>query len=192
MGGSFSERIPIALAGVLVPAIALAQPAVPSFDQLQHVLRVGQTVVIEGTDGETRKGLVAALSPDSITVDVEATRDGPGFRRELAASAVNRVSRRDSIEQGLLIGVAAGMGATWGLVRYHCGPPGYDRECAANVIAVLAAGLVPAGAVIGVVVDWLIGRSPVYLAPATKTPATVSLSPWAVEKGGGLTISLGF
>jgi hypothetical protein len=63
MGGSFRARIPMVLAGVLLPAMGMAQPAVGSFDQLQHTLRVGQTVVNEGTNGETMKGLVAAFLP---------------------------------------------------------------------------------------------------------------------------------
>lgn len=180
------------LAGVLMPQALLAQDTAQTFDQLQKVLEVGQSVVVTDVSGERVKGVVASLSPSSVTLDVEDRMGYPDGLRTLSESAVAKVGRRDSVTEGLLIGLAAGVGAAWGGVRYTCGPAGYDPECSANVWTAFALAFIPAGMLTGAVVDRLIGHGAVYVAPAAKPAAAISVAPWIAKGGGGLSMSFAF
>jgi hypothetical protein len=72
---------------------------------------------------------------------------------------------RDSVIEGLLIGTAAGFAAAYTFTRVNCGPPGYDRECAVYANLVGYPIFVPAGAVVGALIDRAIGNNRVTVAP---------------------------
>ncbi len=182
----------LVLAWVLAPAALRAQDATTTFDQLQHVVKAGQAVVVTDVDGERFKGIIASLSPLSMTLEVEDRMGFPGGQRTFSEAAVARVARRDSVTEGVLIGLAAGVGAAWGAVRITCGPPGYDEECAATSWGVFALTMSPAGVVTGVVIDRLIGNGAVFEAPAAKTGRTLRLAPLWAKDGAGLSMSFAF
>ena len=158
----------LALALVLAPAILRAQDVAGTFDQLQQVVKAGQAVVVTDVDGERIKGTIASFSPLSMTIDVEDRAGFPDGQRTFSEAAVARVAKRDPVTEGLLIGLAAGVGSAWGAVRITCGPPGYDQECAANSWGVFALAMIPAGMVTGALIDRLIGNGAIFEAPATR------------------------
>jgi len=182
----------LALALVLAPTALRAQDAASTFDQLQHVVKAGQAVVVTDVDGERIKGTISSLSPQSMTLEVEDRMGFPGGQRTFSETAVARVARRDSVTEGLLIGLAAGVGAAWGGVRIACGPPGYDDECAANSWGVFALAMIPAGMVTGALIDRLIGNAAIFVAPAAKTGGTLRLAPLWAKDGAGLSMSFAF
>ena len=182
----------LAFGVVILPRIVGAQDATPTFDELQHLLKIGQAVVVTDSSGQTVKGSVVSLSPSSITLDLEDGMEFPNGRRTMEESAVQRLARRDPVTEGLLLGLAAGVGATWGGVRYTCGPPGYDDECMANAWGVLALAFIPAGMVAGALIDRLIGNGAVYLAPGAKAAKAIAVAPWITKGRAGMSMSVAF
>lgn len=140
-----------------VPAAAAQAQPPESFTSLQRALKRGQTVVVEDVAGRRVKGEVAGLSDTTLTLDV-SRKESPSGRLEFADSRVFEVVRRDSLLNGTLIGLGAGIASAVGFVRYTCGPPGYDQECAL-IASVVAVGFVPAGAALGALTDFLITRT---------------------------------
>ena len=66
---------------------------------------------------------------------------------------------RDSVLNGALIGAAAGVAGAFVFTRINCGPPGYDSECQAIAGPVGVLIMVPAGMVIGALIDRSIGKN---------------------------------
>ncbi len=92
------------LLALCFPVEALAQRAAGSFGELQVRVKIGDTVyVINNSDLETR-GRIATLSDVSLTLTVDGTR------RDFLEGAVKRIDqrRRDSVRNGLLIGLGTG------------------------------------------------------------------------------------
>lgn len=146
----------VTLVLALSTAVAQAQPS-ETFTALQRDLKRGQTVVVEDVTGRRVKGEVAGLSDTTLTLDV-SRKDHPSGRLEFIDTRVYEVVRRDSLLNGTLIGLGAGIASAVGFVRYNCGPPGYDQECAL-IASVVAVGFVPAGAALGALTDFLITRT---------------------------------
>ena len=88
----------------LFPASAGAQTAVHSFEELQRMLKVRQTVVVTDESGREVKGRVDQLSTVSITVGGRTFTD----------TAIKEIRLPDPLWNGILIGAAIGTGlATW-------------------------------------------------------------------------------
>lgn len=146
------------------PVAAFAQPAARSFQELQARVKIGDLVfVIDGSGLETR-GKVETLSDVSLGLTVD------GRRRGFDESSIARIDRRrrDSVRNGLLIGL--GSGAILGFLAGRaadsptCPRPGV--ECGQGALL----GTV-GGAFWGGLGGWLIDalvrkREVIYLAPA--------------------------
>ena len=65
------------------------------------------------------------------------------------AQTATLVPPNDPIWNGALIGA-------WAFTRYNCGPPGNDSECAAIAGLAGTVTFIPAGALAGAFIDWLI------------------------------------
>ena len=92
------------IAVALFPGGVSAQTVAHSFEELQQVLKVRQTVVVTDESGQELKGRIDQLSTASITVD----------GRTLADSAVREVRLPDALWNGMLVGAAIGTGlAVW-------------------------------------------------------------------------------
>jgi hypothetical protein len=92
---------------------------------------------------------------------------------ELTSVASRRGAVRDSLTNGILIGVGGGAVAGWTWVRSHCGPPGFDPECSANAGIVLYPITIGIGAGIGALVDAAIHKT-VFVSRNQRTQLTVS------------------
>ena len=92
------------IAVALFPGAAGAQTLARSFEELQQVLRVRQTVVVTDEAGEETKGRVDKLSTVSITIG----------GRTFADAVVREIRLPDPLWNGMLTGAAIGTGlAVW-------------------------------------------------------------------------------
>jgi hypothetical protein len=159
----------LALAVTLVPTNARAQAFAYTFDDLQRILRVGQPVVVTDQTGREVKGKVADLSTSTLVIRARETRT-------FSAENVTEIRRTDSDWNGVLIGLGAGYVGMLGFVRQTCGRPGYDDECAA-IARPIGWVFIPAGAVLGALIDRAYGNDPVYLGTPSTLRPSVAVSP---------------
>lgn len=89
---------------VWFPVVASAQPAAGSFQELQVRIKIGDIVYVIDESGRETRGKVDMVSDDSLWLNVD------GFRRDFVQDTVTRIDRRqrDSVRNGLLIGVGGG------------------------------------------------------------------------------------
>ena len=127
---------------VLAPTPAPAQTVANSFEDLQRMLKKGQTVFVTDDTGRETKGKVAEVSDDSLIINTPAPRT---FARE----SITRVRHTDSLKNGALIGGGIGTGlAMW---DYLIDP----SEPGNAVVFAVGIGL---GAAIGAGIDALVSR----------------------------------
>ena len=102
----------ILLGSLLSPAIAYGQPAQPTLAFVENEVRPGETLLVTTSDGTRMTGRLRALTAASLAIE---TADGV---RTLRADQVQRIVVKDSIRNGLLIGLGTGaaIGATGGLL----------------------------------------------------------------------------
>jgi hypothetical protein len=93
-----------AAAILLLPALALGQEPVKTFDQLGTRLKIGDTVWVTDVAGGEHKGKLANVSASALTLRSD------GAPRDFAAENVRAIRWRqpDSVLNGTLIGLAAG------------------------------------------------------------------------------------
>lgn len=95
------------VAVALFPGDVRAQTVARSFEELQSILRVGQTVVVTDGSGRQTKGRLTDVSPSALVVSTPDTRT-------FAEGTVAEIRSPDSLSNGVLIGAAFGAGlATW-------------------------------------------------------------------------------
>jgi hypothetical protein len=179
-------RTAVAVVGlVLLPALALSQEPVKTFDQLNTRVKVGDTVYVTDGQGRERQGKVRELSSASVTLE----NDG---LRTFSASEVGLVLERapDRLKNGALIGLGVGAGLGAGLVAVICS----EDECNAAGAAMGFAAYAGIGAAIGTGIDALIPgkKRIVYRAPDGSPGARVMLAPVLTRHARGLALSVAF
>ena len=107
----------------------------------------------------------------ALTTAVSLPAEAPPPRRESITASAERIAARvaaqppahtqrkqkDSVGNGILIGIGAAAAADWFIApRLFCGRPGFDRECEVNVQYKLFWPSVAGGALVGWLVDALI------------------------------------
>ena len=163
------RRVVMVIAVVLwIPLSVMAQTA-GSFEELRRLTDVGETVYILDTTGAEAKARIFTVSDTTLTLVVE------GMRRELREADVRRIERRrkDSIQNGVLIGAAAG-----GLLGFLHGKrfdspscPSAGSECGQGAGLGLAGGAFWGG-VTGWIADVLVRKREVIYARQTPWPAS--------------------
>ncbi len=178
-----------AVAGSVLGGAAPAQAQETSFDGLGKWLRLGDAVVVTEMDGRKASGRLTNLSAASMTI----LRGGTPI--ELPSASVRAVSirERDSLANGALIGLAAGMAFGAIALGAACHEDYYYRgSCAGLVLA--GVGIYGAmGAGIGVGIDALTpGRKLlVYQRPAAAS-ARVSVAPVMLPNRQGVVVRVVF
>jgi hypothetical protein len=182
-------RYSLIAALVLTPAAAWAQPPAETFSDLPRVLDVGRKVVVTDTDGRKAKGNVVEITPTTMTL---LTRDEWGMERRqvFADSGISAINRTDSVWNGLLIGLGAGIVGAELFVRNVCGPRGYDDECSAIATGVGVVTFIPGGLVVGGLIDKFTGNDLLYRAMPRR--ARMTIAPAVGPRSGGVTFSLSF
>ena len=102
-------------------AAAAAQPpegspagqSIPSFQELRNDVRPGDTLYVVDAQGEETKGRLTNILDAAIMLDVDGTR------RRFSIDSISQIdrTRRDSVKNGVLIGLATGAIAGYALGR---------------------------------------------------------------------------
>lgn len=103
---------------VLWPGAGAAQTVASSFDELQNVLKTGETVSVTDDSGRRTKGKVVDLSASSLVLLVGRKDQS----RVFTVDGTTKIVRHDSLDNGVLIGLGAGAASGWGWLRAACGP----------------------------------------------------------------------
>ena len=172
----------------LLPSCVAAQTVPASFDELLSVLSEGQLVVVTDDAGHKMKGRVESVSPSLLALS-DASPGSAHRTWTFSEDSVSEIRRTDSVLNGALIGLGAGVGAFGVGLRAHCGSP-LDEECVVNGGWAILLGTVPVGAVLGAVVDSLVGRDLVYRSRQGAARRSLNVSPWA--GAGALGVALRF
>jgi hypothetical protein len=152
--------IVVLLVASICPISASAQDlADESLDQIQRMLKPNQVIRVTDASGKTIEGRISELSETTLALLVEPSWRSKGGVRSVPRDAIAAIRKPDGLENGLLIGLAAGIAANYVFVRANCGPPGYDPECSANVGKVGVPVFVPIGVAVGMLVDKAITRT---------------------------------
>lgn len=173
---------------VVFPSPAPAQTVTRSFDELQQVLKLGETILITDESGRQTKGKVAGVSGASLTVLAPEQQIFP-------ARSVAQIRRTDSLWNGALIGAGVGVAVYVGGLM-NCSANQWNCNNARGAEqwipgSPMTAWLAPAvGALVGALRDRAKGNEPIYVA-ASRQPA-VAVSPWTGRKATGISVSLRF
>jgi hypothetical protein len=165
-------------------AEAVAQQA-SSFEQLQVLVKIGDTVTLIDSTGQESKGKIADLTPSSLRFLVN------GVTRDLTQKDVLEIRQRrgDSLKNGATIGALVGLGlGILGAVAL-CTDGEYE-SCPA--VAAASIGLYTGmGAASGVGIDALIvGDRAVYR--PRQTTARYNVKPYVTSRQRGVRLSFTF
>jgi len=135
---------------LLLPAAAAAQPH-DDVATMDRQVRSGQHVIVTVDDGQRLKGRVASIEESGLTLLVD---DENGKRLvTLPGSSVATVRKNDTLLNGFLIGLGAGLVGAEVWIYSMCGPPGYDIECRAIATPIGWAAFGGGGVAIGTLID---------------------------------------
>lgn len=170
-----------------IPATAAAQSTTGTFDTLERQLKPGDQVIITEAGGRRVKGRLLGVDGTSLELLVDEGYDERSLT--LPSANVSTVRRNDSLLNGFLIGLGAGLagGEIW--VYNVCGPRGYDDECRAIATPIGWAAFGGGGAVIGTLIDKFTTRL-LYKAPDGR--ASLHVQPIVAKTQQGLRVSWSF
>jgi hypothetical protein len=178
--------------GLLLTRSVEAQ-AIPGGSQpaLASAVRVGESIKLKARGGETVRGTVVAIDPGALTLKVRGRSRAAGTdQRRFDEADITRISTRDLLVNGLLIGAGAGVVGTWALVRSQCGPAGFDPECTANAVAVTWPYIIAAGTAIGGFIDAAVWSKTVYVRRDPRV--SLAVGPAAAAGHPGVSLALRF
>jgi hypothetical protein len=169
---------------------AFAQPAAAqgiarTFDQLQLLVRPGDTVSVTDDSGRETTGRIADLTATSLVFDQN------GQQRQWREQDVVRIRQRrsDSLSNGALIGLAVGAGFGVAIVAADWDADA-DNEAGLAALAIALYGGIGAG--IGVGVDAMIQKRQVIFERRSAPPAQISLVPILSATRKGALVSVRF
>ena len=167
---------------ILVPGSATAQTIATSFEELSHMLKTGQTVVVIDANGRETRGKMVQSAPTSLVL-LEGAR--LTARRSLTEETVSEVRRLDSRMNGALIGLGVGLGAGVAIISAMCADgPGCGPSAQ---VGMLTAGL---GAAIGAGIDSLVNRDGRVVFRSPKKATRLMLSPFIGKDRQALLLSV--
>jgi hypothetical protein len=127
---SLTTRSALAVVVLLMPAItvsATAQTVATSYEELRRILTRGQNVVVIDPAGETVRGRVTDVSPESFDLTTGDWRSAEsGQRRTFTDGPLTARQRNDKLTNGLLIGFAVGAVAGGLALSRECYRDGND------------------------------------------------------------------
>lgn len=116
-----------AAAAAQPPDVSPAGQSMPSLQELRNFVRPGETIYVVDAQGEETKGRLLNILDGSITLAVDGTR------RDFSAEFIRQIdrTRRDSVKNGVLIGLATGAMAGYSIGRRWDSPtcPRAGIEC---------------------------------------------------------------
>ncbi|MGH9146445.1 MAG: hypothetical protein ACRD1Q_07030 [Vicinamibacterales bacterium] len=184
---------------VLAPVNASAQVVSTSFEQLQALVKPGDTVDITDTTGRRTRGTLGELSASSLELLARKTgadgRENLVRDRQLFERDVQQIQlvRRDSLWNGTLIGFAPGAAIGMFILFVGAGCDCYTVESRAPIAlsTMLFAGGI--GALIGGTVDAsIVKRTTVYFRLPQSRSAGLHMSPMLSKSGTGVKLAVRF
>src|SRR5688500_4977776 len=142
-----------ACALLLISTPALPQTPASSFEGLiaAGTIKVHETVYVTDAWGHRVKGRLGELRPGGLVL-IQGSR-----KIQMTEADVNRIQRGDSLQNGLWLGLSAGVAAAWTAPHFFCDLP--DDECAAIVFAAIGLPSIAAGTIAGALVDAAIKKT---------------------------------
>jgi hypothetical protein len=148
---------------LMISAPVLAQTPAGSFEQLiaDGAIKPRQSVYVTDVWGHRIKGRIFELRPGSLVL-IKGSQ-----RIDMNEADVSRIERRDSVQDGLWLGFAAGVAAAWIAPHFFCNSP--DPECAAQAFAAAGVPSIAGGTIAGALIDGAIKKT-VFQAGAADGP----------------------
>jgi hypothetical protein len=162
---------------------AAAQGIAGSFEQLQVLVKPGDTVTVTDATGVETKGKIAALSISTLALLAGGTR------RELSENDVPTVQQpgKECLANGALSRAAGGAGfATTAMIVFE--EEGWDASEVAIVLGIYTA----IGTGIGVAVDAMIRRHHVIYRRQPASGVHMGIAPWLTRHHQGVLVTLRF
>ncbi len=181
---SLKRHIRSALAAliILVPGSAPAQTIATSFEELSHILKKDQKVVVIDANGRETRGKVVRSLPTSLVLLEGERLTAP---RSLAEETISEIRRLNSRMNGALIGLGVGLGAGVAIISAMCADgPGCGPSAQ---VGVLTAGL---GAAIGVGIDSLVNKDGRVVFRSPQKATRLILSPFLGKDRQGFLLSV--
>jgi hypothetical protein len=177
------------LIGVTPSLRAQSTAPAETFDELRtgQKLKQGETIEVTETSGETYKAKIASVSRESLRISRQ------GIERDLTESQVREIRHRrpDKWYNGMLIGLAAGVGAAVVGVSSECGT--HDPECEVIASAVFFPTFAGIGMGAGSAIDFAIRKyDTVYARTGQATNRSLRISPILGKSKAGVRVSFGF
>ena len=170
---------------LMISAPAMAQTPAASFEQLLAGggLQPRQDVYVTDSWGHRTRGRVGELRPGTLVL-TQGSRQTP-----IAEANVTRIQRADSIQDGLWVGLGAGIAAAWMAPHGFCDLP--DDECAGIVFAAIGLPSIATGTVAGALIDAAVKKT-VFQSVRTGSSARFLVAPAIGGRGAGLRAALRF
>jgi hypothetical protein len=170
---------------LLISAPALSQTPAASFEQLiaEGAISPNQTVRVTDAWGDRVKGKLVELRPGSLVL-MQGSQ-----QIQMAEADVSRIQRGDSVLDGLLLGLGAGVGAAWFAPHVFCDLP--DDECAAIVFLAIGVPSIVGGTVAGALIDAAIKKT-VFQFAGTRTAVRIHVSPLLGGRQAGALATIRF
>ena len=176
---------------------ASAQVVATSFEELRPLVKTGDTIYVTDPSGRKTKGRLGELSASSLELLIRKT--GPDGRETFVPQArlserdVKQIllERRDSLWNGMLIGLAVGAGPLLLAEAAIGGSCTYDSTGCLHYIALYITG--PIGAGIGALIDApMKKRTTVYYQAPGQRSSGVQVSPLLSKSAAGIQMSMRF
>ena len=183
----------------LTPLTASAQTVATSFQDLQNLVKPGDTIDVTSSSGKRIKGRLGELSASDLEL---LTRKAGADGRDASVSKIHfsesdvvtvSIAHRDSLWNGALIGFSPGAIVGTLILFIGGGCDCYTLESRAPLALGVVAFAGGIGAGIGVAVDALMYERPIvyYRAPERRA-SRVQISPLATKSAGGVQMSVRF
>jgi len=172
----------------MVPAALAAQEPARSFDELRSRPRAaaGESVQVIDSSGASIKGKIAEITTNSLTLTVDGT---PRVMNESLIKEV-RYRPKDSLWNGTLIGILAGVGVGWTIVATTCGD---DTECAFYAGLAFIPVSIGGGAAAGAIIDSRIRRTEtIFKNPSVSHAGGLTISPILTKSEKGIRFAFSF
>jgi hypothetical protein len=171
----------------MLPTAASAQTT--TFEDLQREVVVNQRLVVTDEAGLVITGRLIEISGTSLTLQVPTTTDNPQGRLVFQRDTIRQVVRRDSLENGVWIGLAGGVATAYAAEPGLC--RGHNPECSLSVVLRVLAVSVPVGVATGMLIDRAITKTVYRSGPQSSGPS-LTLAPRIGPAAAGLALSLRF
>ncbi len=170
---------------LMIPAPALPQTPASSFEQLmaEDAIQPHEIVYVTDAWGRRVKGRLGEIRPGSLVL-MQGSRT-----IQMTEADVNRIQRGDSLQNGLWLGLGAGIGAAWIAPHVFCDLP--DDECAAIVFAAIGLPSIAAGTIAGTLVDAAFKKT-IFQFAGTRRSAQVQVSPVLGGRRAGVVAMIRF